>query len=115
MPPPRAQVAHLTMEQAVASLPGVESTGAVNDVMRSVYGPAARWPRATLAVLDRLAKLPTLEAPELLATQPALLNINDTQAAGGRARADVAQPGPVRRWLPVSAVCREPSTVAVLL
>lgn len=29
--------------------------------------------------------------PELLATQPALLNINDTQAAGGRARADVAQ------------------------
>ena len=29
--------------------------------------------------------------PELLVTQPALLNINDTQAAAGRARADVAQ------------------------
>ena len=29
--------------------------------------------------------------PELLAAQPALLNINDTQAAAGRARADVAQ------------------------
>jgi hypothetical protein len=62
--PPRAQVALLTTEEA-APLLGVNSSAAVDNLMRSVHGPTASWPRATLVVLDSLlATLATLEAPE---------------------------------------------------